>query len=133
LHPENPGDIIEEDPEICYRVVWIADFLAILYNDRNSGRRCLSLSGIKRIMISIPEQLLEEVDGLVSLEKRNRSEFIREAMKLYIAEKKKRRMRDQMKKGYQEMAQINLKLAAEHYEIENEVQDYLEEKLAECK
>lgn len=91
------------------------------------------MSGIKRIMISIPEQLLEEVDGFVSLENRNRSEFIREAMKLYLAEKKRRRMRDQMKKGYQEMAQINLKLAAEHYEIENEVQDYLEEKLAECK
>lgn len=91
------------------------------------------MSGIKRIMISIPEQLLEEVDGLVSLEKRNRSEFIREATKLYIAEKKKRRMRDQMKQGYQEMAQINLKLAAENYEIENEVQGYFEERLAECK
>lgn len=91
------------------------------------------MSGIKRIMISIPEQLLEEVDGIVSLEKRNRSEFIREAMKLYIAEKKRLRIRDQMKKGYQEMAQINLKLATEHYEVENEVQDYFEERLAECK
>lgn len=91
------------------------------------------MSGIKRIMISIPEQLLEEVDGLVSLEKRNRSEFIREATKLYIAEKKRRRMRDQMKQGYQEMAQINLKLATENYEIENEVQGYFEERLAECK
>lgn len=91
------------------------------------------MSGTKRIMISIPEQLLEEVDGLVSLEKRNRSEFIREAMKLYVAEKKRRRIRDEMKKGYQEMAQINLKLAAEHYEIENEVQNYFEERIAECK
>ncbi len=91
------------------------------------------MSGVKRIMISIPEQLLEEVDGLVSTEKRNRSEFIREATKLYIAEKKRRRMRDQMKQGYQEMAQINLKLATENYEIENEVQGYFEERLAECK
>jgi len=91
------------------------------------------LSGVKRIMISIPEQLLEEVDGLVSMEKRNRSEFIREATKLYIAEKKRRRLRDQMKQGYQEMAQINLKLATENYEIENEVQGYFEERLAECK
>ncbi|MFA5535855.1 MAG: ribbon-helix-helix protein, CopG family [Bacillota bacterium] len=91
------------------------------------------MSGVKRIMISIPEQLLEEVDGLVSMEKRNRSEFIREATKLYIAEKKRRRLRDQMKQGYQEMAQINLKLATENYEIENEVQGYFEERLAECK
>jgi metal-responsive CopG/Arc/MetJ family transcriptional regulator len=34
------------------------------------------VSGVKRIMISIPEKLLEEVDGLASVEKRNRSEFI---------------------------------------------------------
>ncbi|MHB1418725.1 MAG: CopG family ribbon-helix-helix protein [Bacillota bacterium] len=84
-------------------------------------------------MISLPESLLEEVDVLVSLEKRNRSEFIREAMKLYLAEKKRRSLREQMKKGYQEMAQINLSLALEHYEAENEVQKYYDQKLAECK
>lgn len=91
------------------------------------------MSGVKRIMISIPESLLEEVDGLVSMEKRNRSEFIREAMRLYISEKKRRSIREQMKKGYQEMAQINLALAMESYGLEDEVQSYYDEKLAECK
>jgi len=91
------------------------------------------LSRIKRIMISIPENLLKEVDGLANREKRNRSEFIREAMKLYISEQHKRNIREQMKKGYQEMAQINLCLAVENYEVENEAQEYYEEKLAECK
>ncbi|NLO90034.1 MAG: ribbon-helix-helix protein, CopG family [Clostridia bacterium] len=90
------------------------------------------MPGVKRIMISLPESLLEEVDGLASLEKRNRSEFIREAMKLYINERKKRIMREQMKKGYQEMAEINLSLAKENYEAEEEVQEYYEKKLAEC-
>ena len=90
------------------------------------------MPGVKRIMISLPESLLKEVDGLASLEKRNRSEFIREAMKLYIHERKKRVMREQMKKGYQEMAQINLSLAKENYEAEEEVQQYYEKKLAEC-
>jgi CopG family transcriptional regulator/antitoxin EndoAI len=84
-------------------------------------------------MISIPESLLKEVDGLVSLEKRNRSEFIREAMRLYISERKRRTVREQMKKGYQEMAQINLALAMESYELEDEVQTYYDEKLVECK
>ncbi|NLK00870.1 MAG: ribbon-helix-helix protein, CopG family [Clostridia bacterium] len=88
--------------------------------------------GVKRIMISLPESLLKEVDGLASLEKRNRSEFIREAMKLYIAERKRRGMREQMKKGYQEMASINLSLAMENYEVENEAQKYYEKQLAEC-
>ncbi len=84
-------------------------------------------------MISIPENLLKEVDGLANREKRNRSEFIREAMKLYISEQNKRSIREQMKKGYQEMAHINLHLAVENYEVENEAQEYYEEKLAECK
>jgi CopG family transcriptional regulator/antitoxin EndoAI len=91
------------------------------------------LSGVKRIMISIPESLLKEVDGLASMEKRNRSEFIREAMRLYISERKRRTLREQMKKGYQEMANINLALALESYELETEVQTYYDEKLAECK
>jgi len=89
--------------------------------------------GVKRIMISLPESLLKEVDGLASLEKRNRSEFIREAMKLYISERKRRTIREQMKKGYQEMAQINLSLAMENYEAENEAQKFYEKQLAECK
>jgi len=89
--------------------------------------------GVKRIMISLPEKLLKEVDDLASIEQRNRSEFIREAMKLYISERKKRTLREQMKKGYQEMADINLALAVENYEIESEVQNYYENKLAECK
>ena len=74
------------------------------------------MASVKRIMISLPESLLEEVDGLANTEQRNRSEFIREAMKCYIADKKKRSLREQMKKGYQEMAKINLSLAVENYE-----------------
>ena len=89
--------------------------------------------GVKRIMISIPESLLEEVDGLASVEKRNRSEFIREAMKLYISERKRKTLREQMRVGYQEMAEINLSLAMENYEIESEVQNFYDNKLAECK
>ncbi|WP_277998702.1 CopG family ribbon-helix-helix protein [Moorella sulfitireducens] len=91
------------------------------------------MPGVKRIMISLPESLLAEVDGLATLERRNRSEFIREAMKLYITERKRRNIREQMKRGYQEMASINLSLAVEHYDIENEAQKYYDSRLAECK
>lgn len=65
----------------------------------------------KRIMISLPDSLLKEVDDIVSIERINRSEFIREAMKLYIRERNKMELREQMKKGYQEMGAINLALA----------------------
>jgi CopG family transcriptional regulator/antitoxin EndoAI len=91
------------------------------------------LPGVKRIMISLPESLLAEVDNLATVERRNRSEFIREAMKLYIAERKRRSMREQMKRGYQEMAPINLALVVENYDAEDEVQRYYVDRLAECK
>lgn len=79
------------------------------------------MSQVKRIMISLPDSLLAEVDGIVAAEQLNRSEFIREAMKLYIAERKRRLLREQMKTGYIEMAKINLSLAVEQYELESEV------------
>ncbi|MDQ0287403.1 CopG family transcriptional regulator/antitoxin EndoAI [Desulfofundulus luciae] len=76
------------------------------------------MAQVKRIMISLPDNLLAEVDGIVAAERLNRSELIREAMRFYIAERKRRQLREQMKKGYQEMAKINRELAAEHYRLD---------------
>ena len=81
----------------------------------------------KRIMISLPQNLLTEVDGIVALEKRTRSEFIREAMRLYLQERKKRQIRERMQKGYLEMAKINLALSKEAIYAENEAGRILEE------
>lgn len=81
----------------------------------------------KRIMISLPQNLLTEVDGIVALENRTRSEFIREAMKLYLQERKKRQIRERMQKGYLEMARINLTLSKEAVYAENEADRILEE------
>lgn len=68
---------------------------------------------VKKIMISLPDTLLREVDVIVASEKVNRSEFVREAMKLYIQDRQRRIIRDEMKRGYSEMASINLSLANE--------------------
>ncbi|OWZ82821.1 CopG family ribbon-helix-helix protein [Natranaerobius trueperi] len=79
-------------------------------------------------MISLPEQLLKEVDGIVSSEKcRSRSEFVRKAMRLYIEERRKNNIREYMKQGYEEMAEINLELANEALEAENEADQLTEE------
>ncbi|HHU30826.1 MAG TPA: ribbon-helix-helix protein, CopG family [Firmicutes bacterium] len=71
-------------------------------------------------MISLPHHLLEEVDDIVALEKRSRSDFIREAMRLYLSEREKKLIREKMKRGYAEMAKINLRLANEAFVVENE-------------
>lgn len=65
-----------------------------------------TLHNTKRIMISLPDHLLEEVDGIVELENSNRSELIRQAMRLYLAERKKQYLREMMQHGYVEMAKI---------------------------
>ena len=82
-------------------------------------------------MISLPDNLLKEVDFIVSTGKINRSEFVREAMKLYIREIRKIEMRDKMKKGYQEMAEINILLAEMCVEADNDQQKKYEERLGE--
>lgn len=91
------------------------------------------MAHLRRIMISIPDNLLAEVDCIVQAEQGNRSEFIREAMKLYISERKKRIMREQMKLGYLEMAKINLSLALEEYSLSADVSVTVYDSLAEAK
>ena len=70
--------------------------------------------------MSQPNHLLQEVDGIVEQENLNRSEFIREAMNLYLQERKKRNIRESMRTGYLEMAKINLNIASEAFLAEEE-------------
>lgn len=90
------------------------------------------MSNLKRVMISLPNSLLEEVDYLVKQENGNRSQFIREAMRLYIKEKRRRELRERMKKGYIDMGTINLELANQGLAAENGVLNSYEDNLAEC-
>lgn len=86
----------------------------------------------KKIVVSMPKTLLNEIDGIVSIEKKNRTEFIREAMKLYIREREKIQIKEHMKIGYREMASINLaisEMGIEQYDYE--LCDY-EAKLTGC-
>jgi len=89
------------------------------------------LAELRKILVSVPDNLLKEVDFMVSLEKTNRSEFVREAMKLYLRERRKIEMRDRMKKGYQEMAEINIKLADICFEADCDQQRNYEQRLGE--
>lgn len=89
------------------------------------------MAELKKILISLPDNLLQEIDHIVTVEKTNRSEFVREAMKLYLREKRKIQMRDRMKKGYQEMAEINIRLAEMCMDADCDQQQKYEERLGE--
>lgn len=69
------------------------------------------MAGTRRITVGLPNNLLEEVDVIVPMECKNRSDFVIEAMKLFIDEKKKVDFIEKLKEGYKEMSQINLTLA----------------------
>lgn len=86
----------------------------------------------KRIMVSLPNSLVEEVDFIVAMEKKNRSEFIKEAMKLYIREKRKVEVYEQLKDGYVEMSKINLTLAEMGLEQDMVELNVYEAKLTGC-
>ena len=90
------------------------------------------MSNLKRVMISLPNSLLKEVDGIVKRENGNRSQFIREAMQLYIAERQKKELREKMKHGYIEMGQINLEFANTGFAADHGAMLAYEENLAEC-
>lgn len=85
----------------------------------------------KKILISVPDNLLEELDIMVSNEKTNRSMIVREAMSLYIREKHRVELRDKMRRGYEEMAEINLRLAEGCLGADNDQQSVYEERLGE--
>lgn len=67
----------------------------------------------KRIVVTVPDALLREVDGLVAMEQWNRSALIREAVRIYVEERKKRDMQERMAQGYRDMGYLNLALAEE--------------------
>lgn len=44
----------------------------------------------KKVMVSLPNEFLEEVDRIADEEQRNRSELIREALRHYMRERRQR-------------------------------------------
>ena len=89
------------------------------------------LGQYKKILISIPDNLLEELDNMVSDQKTNRSMLVREAMVFYIREKHKLELREKMRFGYEAMAEINLRLAEDCLGADNDQQQRYEERLGE--
>ncbi|MGE5372113.1 MAG: CopG family ribbon-helix-helix protein [Solirubrobacterales bacterium] len=85
----------------------------------------------RKIIVSVPDTLLAELDRIGGVEKKNRSEMIREAIHQYLAERQKKVLREQLRKGYLEMGDINRTLAEECCGLDHEAYESGIEKLAE--
>lgn len=67
----------------------------------------------RRVVVGFPEDILADIDILTAETNLCRSELIREACCFYIEERRRAILREKMKTGYQEMAELNLLLAEE--------------------
>lgn len=82
------------------------------------------MSGSKRLVVSLSEGLFKEFDEALKKDSKKRSEFIREAIILYI-EEKKRLSYEEMKNGYLDMAQLNLEMCEFGFEKDmNDMREY---------
>lgn len=83
-------------------------------------------SATTEILVRLPQNLISELDGLVKQENGNRNELIYQATKMYLRERKKRQITESMRRGYMEMAKINLTIASEAFLAESEADHTVE-------
>lgn len=85
--------------------------------------------GLQEVMVKLPKNLLNEVDGLVKNDNGDLSEFIYQATKNYLEQKKQahfQQFMETMRRGYEEMGHINLNIASGAFQAEEEADDTLE-------
>lgn len=85
--------------------------------------------GLQEVLVKMPKNLLNEVDGVMQNENRDLNDFICKATRNYLEAKKQEHFHnfyESMQKGYIEMARINLKIASEAFQAEEEAEDTLE-------
>lgn len=85
----------------------------------------------EKIIFTLPDSLISEVDSIVHMENSNREDFAKAAFQLYITQKKKIDLKECMIKGYKEMGQINLSLAELGMTNEVSSDDNIEGKIAQ--
>lgn len=90
------------------------------------------MSHNKKILISLPDNLISEIDILATAGKIDRNKLLQEAVKGYVARHKGALVAEDLKRGYEEMADINIEIAEFCLEGDNIQQQHYEEKLAEC-
>lgn len=77
------------------------------------------MAEIRSVAVSLPNGSIEEVNLMLPIEPDHKSDFMIEAMKLFINEKKKINLNERLKEGYKIMSKINLDLAEIGLEQDN--------------
>ena len=84
---------------------------------------------LQEVLVKLPKNLLNEVEGLMKYENSDLSDFICQATKSYLQHKKDEHIQqfmETMQRGYEEMGRINLNIASEAFQAEEEAENTLE-------
>jgi len=83
----------------------------------------LDLSHLEDIFVQLPKDVCAEIEEIIEREKINMDDFIYQATINYVQYKQEITQRhEDMKKGYEEMAGINLNLCSEAFHAEEEAE-----------
>jgi Predicted transcriptional regulators containing the CopG/Arc/MetJ DNA-binding domain and a metal-binding domain len=75
---------------------------------------------MKKITIHLPGSLLSDMDAVARRERRSRGEIVRRAVAEWLRERNGRLSVESLKRGYLEMAGINLTIASEAFQAEDD-------------
>ncbi len=85
----------------------------------------------KRVMVSMPDSLLQEVDRFVRRETGNRSAFVREAVLLLMDQRMRKERLERCRIGYERTGKLNLELAEDGFDGDSSDFEIYEEYLME--
>ena len=86
----------------------------------------------KKISITLPEDIANDIDMLSADLHISANSLVESIVKSYLAEKRRIETKAELKKGYLEMAQINLSIATECFNSDQATQDAYEHYLMGC-
>lgn len=80
----------------------------------------------RRVVVILPNNLMEAVDKMANQKEQSRSAFIRGALQHVLDECRLEELEERMARGYQSMGSLNLKLSEEGLDDAAEMEEYLE-------
>lgn len=78
---------------------------------------------MRRVIVTMPPNLLQQIEEMAAKLNFNRSQFIRRAVEAFLEEQRRRELRALLKEGYLYRAQESLEMAQEFYVAEQEAWD----------
>ncbi|MBQ3109795.1 MAG: hypothetical protein IJC69_01455 [Clostridia bacterium] len=86
----------------------------------------------KKISITLPEDIANDIDALSADLHMSAGRVVMSIIKAYLAERRRIENKTELKKGYLEMADINLSIANECFNSDQATQDAYEQFLMGC-